>query len=649
MGFAEGFSAGASARNARDTRRQQATERNQNLQILGYNTDESGNITGYKANSQAEATKLQAEEAVMRSKALFGKIARKETASAFEEFSLTGDASYLNNDLNSSPEKKDAWAKKGVHLVSNIDFDNDANLLGRIGLSPSAFDTEEKRAVLKRNAYKIYDGKEWSIGLANQAMAQTGAFKELGSRRAGPAISNQKELVSLLSGPKVNPYTAEGHKYEKLIMSAADKNRVPPNLLASMMQEESANNPSAVSSKGAGGLMQLMPETAKMLGVTDVYDPEQNIEGGAKYLRQMLDKYGGDTRLALAAYNAGPGKVDKFGGVPPYPETQNYIQKITSRLDEAESYYGGDSKTMFDRLMEADREMALASQGKTVADADKEAALKEREVGQKDRQLDIEEAGLDVKLKEIAAKLATEGKTTEKKKLDEAASTTKELYDKFGGEEEFYKQDFSNIETPEYRDAFNKMVEVEQLTGMKPSETDEKEWKELRTLVHLSGDVANLTEDQVGIVDKNLKTFKKYIDENMTDVEAQSAWTAYRNIYIHAMAGTAQSEAEAKRVAESFGKLDYKLGPVIAHFNTQLKELDAKLESTSKNMLPLSAKVRLGADREQLAKAQSNVRTTIGYLEARKKFIDRKSSVDPGTYDSYINRQKELEQFITEE
>lgn len=674
MGFAEGFSAGANAKNNRDVRRQQAMQRNQDLQITGYQTDDAGNITGIRPNSQAEEIQLKAEEAIMRSRALFGKVAKQETASAFEEYSLTGDATYLNNDLHSSPEKKAAWAKKGVHLVSNIDFENDANLLSRAGLNPSAYDTEEKRDVIKRNAYKLYNGKDWSIGLANQAMAETGAYKTLGQRRATPAMENHKQLVSLLSGPKVNPYTAEGHKYEKHIMAAAEKYRLPPNLIAAQMEAESNNNPNAVSTKGATGLMQLMPETAKELGVTDMKDPAQNIDAGARYLRQQMDKYGGDVKLALAAYNAGPGNVDKYGGVPPFPETQNYIQKISSRLDEAESYYGGDSKDLFDRLLNADRQVALASQGKTEEEVKAAAALEERKVDQgdrtldqndrtididlankvrtadqKDRELDIEENGQLVKLQEIRAKLATEGKSNEKKKLDDAAKTTNELYEQFGGEDQFYKTDLSDTNSKEYRDAFSKMVEIEQLTNMAPKETDEKEWKELRTLIHIGGDVANLTDEQTGIVDRNLNNVKKYIDENMTGVEATSAWSAFRNIYIHAMAGTAQTEHEAKRISEAFGKLDYKLGPVIAHFSSQLKELDARLDSSSRNLLPVSAKVRLDADKNDLAAAQANVRRTIGYLEAKQNFVNRKSKIDPGTYEQYLNRQKELEKFVTED
>ena len=115
-----------------------------------------------------------------------------------------------------------------------------------------------------------------------------------------------------------------------VIDSCAEKYNVDSELIRAMIQVESGWNTEAVSNKGAQGLMQLMPATAKGLGVTNPMDPEQNVEGGVKYLKSMLNKYNGNIILALAAYNAGPGAVDKYDGVPPYKETQNYVRSILS-------------------------------------------------------------------------------------------------------------------------------------------------------------------------------------------------------------------------------------------------------------------------------------------------------------------------------
>ena len=116
--------------------------------------------------------------------------------------------------------------------------------------------------------------------------------------------------------------------YGQLIKQAAEKFDLPENLLSSIIQHESNFNSKAVSHAGAQGLMQLMPGTAKFLGVKDSFDPEQNITGGARYIRQMLNQFNGSIELALAAYNAGPGNVKKHGGIPPFKETQNYVKKV---------------------------------------------------------------------------------------------------------------------------------------------------------------------------------------------------------------------------------------------------------------------------------------------------------------------------------
>jgi soluble lytic murein transglycosylase-like protein len=147
---------------------------------------------------------------------------------------------------------------------------------------------------------------------------------------AGDLVSIEPE--EQFQAVAVTAPTPSTEPYADLIHAAATKHGVDENLIRKVIAEESNFNPLAVSPKRAQGLMQLLPETAARYSVANVFDPAQNIEAGAHYLKDLLTRYSGDLRLALAAYNAGPEVVDRYAGIPPFPETQRYVSRITASL-----------------------------------------------------------------------------------------------------------------------------------------------------------------------------------------------------------------------------------------------------------------------------------------------------------------------------
>jgi len=139
-------------------------------------------------------------------------------------------------------------------------------------------------------------------------------------------------LTSMPMNPSLGGFTTGNSDIDNFIVESGKRNSVDPLLLYSIMHQESSFKQRAMSHKGARGLMQLMPPTALRFGVTNIWDPKQNIEGGARYMRFLLDLFNGDVRLALAGYNAGEGAVMKYGNkVPPYSETQEYVRRIGRR------------------------------------------------------------------------------------------------------------------------------------------------------------------------------------------------------------------------------------------------------------------------------------------------------------------------------
>jgi soluble lytic murein transglycosylase-like protein len=172
-------------------------------------------------------------------------------------------------------------------------------------------------------------------GQSTDAAASTSFASQLAAAQTATGTTAATTATPATANTTLN--AGSPSQYDAQITAAATKYGIDPALLKGLIRQESNFDASAQSGAGAQGLTQLMPGTATSLGVTDATDPAQAIDGGAKYLKQQLDRFGGDASKALAAYNAGPGAVAKYGGVPPYAETQNYVAKV---LGYAAEYRG---------------------------------------------------------------------------------------------------------------------------------------------------------------------------------------------------------------------------------------------------------------------------------------------------------------------
>ena len=238
-------------------------------------------------------------------------------------FSLNSPFAHAASGVESAPSKLVATTDEAGRTI----YTNDYAVPSKVARNSEDGAPRQSRLVYwseKEKRFKPVPSA--TMGAARSAAAEVNRYLNRESS-GGDAAGNANFLRS---NTPVSPQDVDA-----AIEQAAARHNVDPNLVRSVIKVESNFNPNAVSRKGAMGLMQLMPSTARSLHVTNPFDPQQNVDAGVRHLKKLLESYGGNIRLSLAAYNAGTGAVARSAGVPRYSETQNYVRRIT------ELYYGG--------------------------------------------------------------------------------------------------------------------------------------------------------------------------------------------------------------------------------------------------------------------------------------------------------------------
>jgi Rod binding domain-containing protein len=237
-----------------------------------------------------------------------------------------------------TPEQIKKVAKEFESIFTSIMLRSMRNTVGENPLMPTSFGEEVYTDMLDSEYAKMISNNA-TLGLSDLIIKELerqenrdNPLKALQSlKNAGASWATDPRFLpqSLVSGQKTTVDPAKIIKlWQDLIDKASELHGVDKNLIAAVITQESGGNPHAVSAKGAKGLMQLMDTTAADMGVDTPYSPWANITGGTKYLRLLLDKFSGDERLALASYNAGPAAVERYGTIPPYRETQEYVASV---------------------------------------------------------------------------------------------------------------------------------------------------------------------------------------------------------------------------------------------------------------------------------------------------------------------------------
>ncbi len=285
-----------------------------NIESSSLTDERLGQLSRISANAKGasltDAQKAEAEKAARGFESLFVNMMLKEMKQSM---------------LSDTENKQDDFGADTLQSYTDMLLSDQISRTGNgIGIASQVYRTLTGESLTPITQEKIAS----SVQAATKQTATVAAQTQNAAKSASGAV---KEYFG---GDFMDRVQKRLSNYENTISEASSKYGVPENLIKAVITAESAGRSNAQSGAGAKGLMQLMDGTAKDLGVKNSFDPVQNIMGGTKYIKQMLDKFDGNLNLALAAYNAGPGNVQKYNAVPPFAETQAYVKKVRRYLDE---------------------------------------------------------------------------------------------------------------------------------------------------------------------------------------------------------------------------------------------------------------------------------------------------------------------------
>lgn len=579
MTFASGYAAVSGAMDAREGRRlqqqkleQQNTQTALKLAQAGYAQSDSGveQIEGGKADIDQQQRTLLSKRLANTEKSL----ALADSDGALFNFTDSGDADDIQRALNNNEGLRNIWASQGVQGVSNIDWDRDSALLSRSGIPAEMYSSPENRAELNKEYFKIFDGKNYSVGSAEEMMKQTGVLQRVSSAKQGILIDHFAK--------------ARQRKYADIFNSKLD----------SIVEAKGISRGDAVDllvkgkkgDKGNRVVSAWREKTQAIADANNITFSEQVLKDEKKVKLTTKQKdfvaraeRAGLTEEALEARD----REDLLRG-----------EKTSESKDRAKraELAGITESALYEREREEKQLRETPRLERAIKYEAGERGLSEQEILDERQEL-REQRVIPAALREA------EG----------VKAYTEKLYQSFGGENEFYSTDFSDPKN--FRKASTLVHNIEKVGDVKLSSADAKDFKSISEMITLSKSIGGLEAATTGVYDNLMHEFKQYFSDNVKGVDATSSHQAFKNVLGHALFGSAFTQTEKENLDKAFGSLDQQLGPVLTKFKVAINQVRSKLTAIQRLNHPVVTKYRLGVSSDDLSNIVSGLDQRLEYID----------------------------------